>query len=289
MADTLVGRSHCCDYPPDVEDVPVLSRPRVDPSLSGAEIDREVREVMASGESLYEILMERFAEVAPNVVITQDHCEVCAVSLSDVEAAVACGGLTGATVCTLDPHDLDAVMADVHRVAGALGVPDRGAAVVERMTSRLSALREATSSADPVRVALIEWLDPPMVAGGWIPELARMAGLDPVIVRDASHFVETDWDGILDEEPDAIVLLPCGFDVPRTLQELGGSVPAPCAERMPPRGIWVVDGDALFNRPGPRLVDSAELLGALFHPTLVPELDRFVGQYEKLGMAVSAG
>lgn len=289
LADTLVGRSHCCDYPPEVVALPVLSRPKVDPSKPGAEIDRDVREIMASDESVYEILMEPLLAVAPDLVITQDHCDACAVSLSDVKAAVACEGLAGAEVCSLHPHDLDAVLEDVRRVARALGVPGRGDVVAARVRTRLDALEEATRNAEVVRVALVEWLDPPMIAGGWIPELARMAGLDPVIVQDASHFVETDWEGILAAEPEAIVLLPCGFDVPRTLQELGGMAPAACLERMPPRGIWVVDGDALFNRPGPRLVDSAELLGALFHPALVPGVERFEGMFHRLDAVVSAG
>lgn len=277
LADTLVGRSHCCDFPPLVEALPVLSRPKVDPSLPGPEIDEVVREIMASGESVYEILMEPLLEAAPDLVITQDHCDACAVSLSDVQQAVACADLAGARVCSLHPHDLAAVLDDIGRVAEALGVPERGRVVRARMEARLAAVEARTQSVVPVRVALVEWLDPPMVAGGWIPELARIAGLEPLIVQDSGHFIETDWEGIASVEPDAVVFLPCGFDVQRTLEELGGVLPEPLREAALPRGAWVVDGDALFNRPGPRLVDSAELLQALFHPHRVEALSDFAG------------
>lgn len=276
MADTLVGRSHCCDWPPEVLDLPELSRPKVDPRSSGAEIDRVVREIMASGASVYDILMEPLLAAAPDVVITQDHCDACAVSLAEVREAVACAELAGASVCALHPHDLGAVCLDFLRVADALGVPDRGRRLADRFEERLRALRDRLAQRRPVRVVLVEWLEPPMIAGGWIPELARAAGLDPLIVRDSSGFVEVGWPDIEAEAPDAVVLLPCGFTVERTVAELGCGVleeGAPVSSgplaiplrRRPPQGVWVVDGDALFNRPGPRLADSAELLAWIFH------------------------
>ena len=267
MADTLVGRSHCCDYPPDVFDLPVLSRPKVDPSAPGAEIDRAVRGIMEAGDSVYDILMEPLLQAAPDVVITQDHCDACAVSLDEVRRAVSCAELVGASVCALHPHDLPAVLQDFRR--DALGVPERGRRLAQRFQERLAVLSARLEGVDRPRVALVEWLEPPMVAGGWIPELAGLAGVEPVIVQDAAHFAEVDWARVVDEEPDAIVLLPFGFDVERTLDELGllGGVPSTDLPSWghPPKGVWVVDGDAYFNRPGPRLADSAELLATLFH------------------------
>jgi len=126
MADTLVGRSHCCDWPLEVVDLPELSRPKIDPRTSGAEIDRVVRGLMSSGASVYDILMEPLLAAAPDVVITQDHCDACAVSLAEVRQAVACAELAGASVCALHPHDLAAVCRDFLRAADALGVPERG-------------------------------------------------------------------------------------------------------------------------------------------------------------------
>lgn len=270
MLDTLVGRSHCCDHPPTVRALPVLSRPKVDPGAPGDEIDRVVRALMADGESVYDILMEPLLAARPDVVITQDHCDACAVSLRDVEAAVSCAELAGARVCALHPHDLAAVRGDFARVAAALEVPRRGEVLVERFDRRLEEVRRRTANVERrPRVVLVEWLEPPMVAGGWIPELARIAGLEPAIVTDARQFAQVEWRDIDAAEPDAIVVLPCGYSVDRTLDELRGTAPGARLEalgRTLPLGCWVVDGDALFNRPGPRLADSAELLAAIFHP-----------------------
>lgn len=295
MADTLVGRSHCCDWPPEVIDLPVLSRPKVDPRWSGAEIDRVVREIMSSGASVYDILMDPLLAAAPDVVITQDHCDACAVSLAEVQQAVACADLAGATICALHPHDLAAVCRDFLRVADALGVPERGHDLADRFMGRISALRDRFAGREKPRVVLVEWLEPPMIAGGWIPELARAAGLEPLIVRDSSGFVEVGWGDIEAEAPDAVVILPCGFTVERTLSELGcapipaGALPEDDAlpvplRRRPPAGVWVVDGDALFNRPGPRLADSAELLATILHAdSMGGDAERFSGTFARIG------
>ena len=272
MADVLVGRSHCCDYPPGMEDLPVLCEPKVDPTRPSHEIDRTVRGLMADGLSVYRVLVDRVQAVRPEVIVTQDHCDACAVSLSDVEEAVRCMGLGDARICSLNPHDLDAVFDDVRSVAAALGVSERGHALAESMKSELAALRLATSGmVDRPRVALVEWLAPPMIAGGWMPELARIAGVDPVIVDGPGHFVEVVWGDIAEADPDLVIFLPCGFDVRRGLDELDRPGVRDCAldlVRSARRGAFVVDGDALFNRPGPRLVDSARLLAALAHPDL---------------------
>ena len=285
MADTLVGRSHCCDYPAEVLELPILSRPRVDPAAPGPAIDREVRQLIAGGASVYEILMDALLEAAPDVVITQDHCDACAVSLRDVEAAVACAELAGAKLCALHPHDLAAVRRDFHHVADSLGVPDRATRLEDRFQTTLDRVEAAGALASrPPRVLLLEWLDPPMVAGGWIPELARLAGLHPLIVEDSSSFQQVGWDDVLSAHAEAVVLLPCGFSVARTLTELRSG---PARRGLGdlgslPRGIWIVDGDAYFNRPGPRLAESAELLATIFHPGLIQATSAFEGDFVRL-------
>ena len=282
LADTLVGRSHACDYPSEVLDLPVLSRPKVDPESKGAEIDEVVRSLMSSGESVYEILMDRLLEAAPDVVITQDHCDACAVSLEDVRQAVACADLAGARLCALHPHDLDGIREDFDRVAEALGVRERGSRLRSRFDERLDAVRRRNDGGQLLRVVLVEWLDPPMVAGGWMPELARIAGLEPLIVSDATSFEQVSWSDITHARPDAVVLLPCGFSVPRTLRELRTGEAGRAVSEMAatiPLGVRAVDGDALFNRPGPRLADSAELLSAVLRPERADELRAFEGSY----------
>jgi iron complex transport system substrate-binding protein len=269
MEANLVGVSHGCDHPPGVRWLPVLSESEVDTSLPGAAIDRSVRGLVRDGLSVYRVRDEALRAARPDVVLTQDQCEVCAVSLSDVEAAVRCLGLVDTSVCSLHPSDLATALNDFERVAQALGVPEAGRALVQRVRGRLSALEARVRGRRRPRVALVEWLDPPMIAGGWMPELARIAGGEPVIVREPSAFREVTWALMAREDPDVVVLLPCGFDVERTARELEQTSVRAGLARISAltRGqVWIVDGNAYFNRPGPRLADSAELLGALLHP-----------------------
>ncbi|MEQ8328993.1 MAG: ABC transporter substrate-binding protein [Longimicrobiales bacterium] len=271
LAGTLVGRSHCCDHPAEVvRDLPVLCDPKIDPSRPSGAIDRDVRALMEDGLSVYRVRVDALRAAAPDVVVTQDHCDACAVSLRDVEDAVRCLGLPDARICSLNPHDLAGVEADFLRVADALGVPGSGHALVRDFQRRLEAVRQATAgAARRPRVALVEWLDPPMIAGGWMPELARIAGGEPVVVTDSGHFAEVDWAEIAAAEPDVVVFLPCGYGVERTRRELEAGPVADAARRLvagAPGGGWIVDGDAYFNRPGPRLADSAALLAEVLHP-----------------------
>ncbi|MDT8370255.1 MAG: ABC transporter substrate-binding protein, partial [Longimicrobiales bacterium] len=273
----LVGVSHECDHPEGVADLPRLSAPKVDPERPSAEIDRDVRRLVEDGLSVYAVDVELLQELAPDVIVTQDHCEVCAVSLSDVEDALCALDLPDTVVCSLHPRDLDDVREDIRKVAAVIGDPPAGERLVERIDGRLDALSRTTRDAQPPRVALIEWLAPPMVAGGWMPDLARAAGAEPIIVTDSKHFETVDWDRIAREDPDVVVVLPCGFELPRTLQEI--EEPAVRAGLASVRAVregrlLVLDGNAYFNRPGPRLADSAELLAAWLHPDLFPGHER---------------
>ncbi len=270
LESALVGVSHCCDHPPTVRGLPVLSESKVDPTLPGVAIDRGVRTLIRDGLSVYRIDDEALLAARPDIVVTQDHCDACAVSLRDVEEAVRCSGLPGVRVCSLNPHDLAAVEGDFLAVAATLGVADRGRALVAAFRSRIDGVRRRAAGAPRPRVALIEWLDPPMVAGGWMPELAWAAGGEPVLVTEPSAFREVTWQLLVEQDPDVVVLLPCGFDVRRTAAELGSdarAVDALTSLRAYREGrAWIADGDAYFNRPGPRLADSAELLLAILHP-----------------------
>lgn len=280
MLDQLVGVSHECDFPPQVTRLPALCSAKMDPSLPSARIDRDVRALVADGLSVYRVDVAALRELRPDVIVTQDHCEVCAVSLSDVEDALCQLDLPGTRVCSLHPRTLDDVRADFRKVAEALGIPDRGEALVAELDGRLQAIADRIPHGVPrPRVALVEWLAPPMVAGGWMPQLAQVAGADPVIVDTPDHFAEVRWEEVARADPELVVVLPCGFDVPRSLAEMEDeavragllSVPAVAQGRC-----VVVDGNAYFNRPGPRLADSAEILAALFHPELFPD---FVERY----------
>jgi len=288
MADHLVGRSHSCDHPPVVASLPVLSEAKVDPSLPSGAIDRDVRTIVERSLSVYRIDVDRLVALAPDVIVTQDHCEVCAVSLSDVEDALSTLDLGDVRVCSLRPRSLADVREDIRAVASALGVAGRGESLVTEMDDRLERLRSRTvelvgpaGAATRPRVALVEWLDPPMIAGGWMPELARIAGGEPVLVTDVVHSPEVRWTDIAEGDPDVVVVLPCGFDVRRSIGEMEVA-----AVREGLRSIRavregrcvVVDGHAYLNRPSHRLAESAELLAGALHPWALPDLAERYGR-----------
>jgi iron complex transport system substrate-binding protein len=269
LRDRLVGVSHECDYPEDVRRLPVCSEPRLDPAAPGGRIDRTVRELVREGTSIYHVRTEILEGLRPDLIVTQDQCHVCAVSLADVERA--CSALThkAVRICTLTPHTFADIFADFERVGVAAGVPKRGRALAMLVRDRLAALEARTKSFARPKVACIEWLDPPMVAGGWMPDLIRMAGGEPVLVTSGERFRTVSWDEIAAANPEVVVLLPCGFSVGRTLEELGEGRTASALRRLRATEggrTFVADGNAFFNRPGPRIADSGELLAALLHP-----------------------
>ena len=270
-ADALVGVSHECDYPPRVRALPALTRPKVRVDAASGEIDRDVRALVARGLSVYEIDVERLAALAPDVIVTQQQCEVCAVSFAEVEAAVRNVLPSSAVIVSLTPRALDDVWHDFARVAVALGCPDRGAALVADARARLDGLAARTAALPRPTVACIEWLDPLMMAGNWIPELVAIAGGAYPFAAPGETSGVTTWGALHTASPEVVVLMPCGFTIEQTERELDGlirrdewrALPAVRAGRAS-----VVDGSAYFNRPGPRLVESAEILTGLVHPEL---------------------
>ena len=284
LREHLVGRSHECDFPPDVTELPVLSEPRVDGTAPGHEVDRDVRSLVRDALSVYRIDVDTLERLAPDLIVTQDHCDVCAVSLRDVEDALCRFSSPHTRVCTLHPGSLADVYADVRRVADAAGVPERGRTVVREMQTTIEGVRNRVAGiTDRPRVALIEWLEPPMIAGGWMPELARAAGGEPVIVETPETFATVDWDTIAAADPDVAIVLPCGYPLAQSRAALAsaGVHDRFAALRAVRNGRgFAADGNAYFNRPGPRLAESAELLAAMMHPDRCPDLvERYAASY----------
>jgi iron complex transport system substrate-binding protein len=268
LRDALLGVSHECDFPLGVAELPVVCEPKLDPTRSSGEIDRSVRALVEQVLSVYRVRAEVLAELAPELIVTQHQCEVCAVSESDVVRACSTLGLD-ARVCSLEPECLADIAADFARVAEAAAVPERGKALAAEFEARLSRVEARARGLPAPRVALVEWLDPPMIAGGWMPELARIAGAEPVIVDAPRRFETVDYAAIAGADADVIVVLPCGFDVERTLADMTrGTAGAALLETRAARAgrLYVVDGNAYFNRPGPRIADSVEILASIIHP-----------------------
>jgi iron complex transport system substrate-binding protein len=269
----LVGISHECDFPASVGDRPVLTRSRVDIHASSRAIDDAVRAVITDALSIYTVDDETLGALAPDVIVTQDLCEVCAVSLDDVRAAVArLASRDDIRIVSLRPTRLDDVLGDVERVAEALGVPERGREVRAELSARIQSIAaRATTVASRPRVVSLEWIDPLMLGGTWMPELIELAGGIAVGASAGKPAPTIDVRTLRELRPEVVVIKPCGFSLERTLQErdiLERSVVQGTAGLSPPRRMYVTDGNAFFNRPGPRLVESLEIMAACVHPEL---------------------
>jgi iron complex transport system substrate-binding protein len=264
----LVGRSHECDYPHWVADLPVCTRPRIPTGGDSREIDALVKQQLRDAVSVYEVFPEVLERLQPTHILTQVQCEVCAVSLKDVEAALAAGVSSKPQVVPLNPNSLADVFDDVQRIAEALGEPEAGIALTERMRMRM---REISTwarggSQSPPRVACIEWMEPLMAAGNWVPELVEMAGGVNLFGEAGKHSPWMRWEDLVTADPDVIVVMACGWDIPRASGEMHWLTSrAGWGELKAVRDgrVHVVDGNQFFNRPGPRLVESLEILAAL--------------------------
>jgi iron complex transport system substrate-binding protein len=285
FVEALVGRSHECDFPPDVTRLPVLTEPKLDAGRPSREIDDRVKQLVRDGLSVYRVDAERLRELAPTVILTQDHCEVCAASLTDVEEALAAWTNERPRVVSLDPKTLADVFDDIDRVADALGAADRARVLRESLSQRIDAVRSQTEPlSSPPSVACVEWIDPLMAAGNWMPELVALAGGRSLFGETGAHSPWLDWEALRTSDPDAIVVLPCGFDLARTRAELPPLLAQPgWSELRAVRTgrVFVVDGHRYMNRPGPRLVDSLEILAEILHPDRFPASHRGDG-WERL-------
>jgi iron complex transport system substrate-binding protein len=264
--DRLVGRSHECDHPAGALALPAVTAPRFASAIAAPsrDLDAELRRRLRDALSPFAVDAERLRALAPDLVLTQDQCRACAVSLPEVERAL---GPNGPCVLSLSPSTLGDVWDSVNAVAGALGCPEEGRALLARLAERVANVGErAGRRARRPRVAVIEWLEPLMAAGHWTPELVAIAGGEPVIARTGERSRWISWGELAAADPDVIVVAPCGFAQGRTREELGLLTSLPGWRRLAAvRGerVFLADGKALFNRPGPRLADSLELLSAL--------------------------
>jgi iron complex transport system substrate-binding protein len=267
--DRLVARSHECDHPEWVKRLPVVTRPRLDPSRPSAEIDRDVRAILSNALSVYEVDHEQLDALEPDLLVTQVQCEVCAVSLRDVEAAVRTGLRSKPAIVSMQPDDLASLWTDMRAIAGALGVPERGVQLVTRLRARMRGISERAKGRVVPRVACIEWIEPLMVAGNWTPELIALAGAQDVLGEPGKHAGAMAFEQLAAADPDVIWITPCGFDLARTRAELDPLVTHPgwSELRAVREGrVFLGDGNALFNRPGPRVVEALECLAEAMHP-----------------------
>jgi iron complex transport system substrate-binding protein len=266
--DRLVGRSHECDHPPWVERLPAVSRATFDIRGSSRDIDSCVRARLAAREPLFEIDEARLAALAPDAVITQTHCEVCAVSPGDL--AHAPGNLVRQQVVALSGGTLGGILDGFVAVAAFLGLAARGAALVAEVRGRMAALASVTRTLERPSVVCLEWIEPVFTMSNWGPELVDIAGGRSLLASPGEHSTASPWTAVREADPDVLVVAPCGFKVDRTVREMPIlAAQAGWRELRAVRGdrVCVADGNLYFNRSGPSVFDTAEILAEILHPT----------------------
>jgi iron complex transport system substrate-binding protein len=270
MQDRLVGRSHECDFPTTVKSLPQCTSPKFNIEGSSYDIDQRVKAVLQEALSVYRVDADLLEGLQPTHIITQSQCEVCAVSLKDVEQAVCQFTSSQPKVVSLEPNALADIWRDIQNVADALHISEQGRQLNDHLQKRMQAIVETAAGLEArPRVALIEWIEPLMAAGNWMPELVEMAGGVNLFGEAGKHSPWMTWEELIASDPDIIIVTPCGFDIARSLEEmplLSDKKEWPELQAVKQAQVFVADGNQYFNRPGPRVAESLEILAELFHP-----------------------
>jgi iron complex transport system substrate-binding protein len=288
--EALVGRSHECDHPREVSALPVLTRTRLAPGDSSTVVDRNVRALVERALSLYEVDVDAFSYARPDVVVTQDLCEVCAVSLRDVCRATHDVLGAAASIISLHPEKLSDIWDDVRRIARAIGRDEAGDALARELERRTGAIAERVPEGTRRPTVLsVEWISPVMIGGLWMPELIELAGGVPLVTSPGERAPTLDLDALSRLDPDVVLLKPCGFELERTLTErerIARALPWQSWRAAREGRVFVADGNAFFNRSGPRLVESLEILAACTHPGLFSD---FRERHARFGRRLTHG
>jgi len=268
--DSLVGVSHECDFPSGVEALPALTTPRFPIEGDSREIDTDVKDLLRDGLAVYDIDADKLRDLAPDVIVTQDQCDVCAASLADVEAAVCDWTGKKTRIVSCKPEGLDDIWTDIRAVGAALDVEAQAEALLLTIRERMvNVSKMAKSGGKQSSVAMIEWIDPLMAAGNWMPTLVEMAGGVNLIGEAGKHSPWMTWEALRDADPDVIVVLPCGFDMDRCAAEMPALTIKPGwrdLRAVQAGQVYLTDGHHYFNRPGPRVAESLEILAEILRP-----------------------
>lgn len=268
LGDDVVAVTHECDYPASARELPKVTRDVLPAGLSSAQIDAAVKERTLQGESIYELDSEALRALAPDLIVTQALCSVCAVSYDDVRA-VADTLDSRPRVISLDPQTVGEVLGDARNLAAATGNRDAATKLVREAAARIDHVRMRVRGSRRPRVVALEWLDPPFAAGHWVPQLIELAGGEDVLGFPGERSEERTWDEVIAANPDIVVVMPCGFDAQIAHREADMH-----REQLAAVGageVLAVDASAYFSRPGPRIIDGLELLAHIIHPELFPE------------------
>jgi iron complex transport system substrate-binding protein len=269
LGDALEGVTFECDFPPEVIGMPIVSSSGLDEGLAIGDIDGAVRAATVDGTPLYRLDEQRIAAIDPDLILTQDLCRVCAVPSGDVDEALDRLGCR-AEVLSLDPQHLDDVIDDIDRVGEATGTAERAAVLTASLRARLAAVEASVSlrgvgllgaAAEPPRVLVLEWIDPPWGPGHWIPEMVERAGGEPILGNGGGHADATTWEAVVEAAPDVVIVAPCGYHLDAAVEQATAVRPRLAATPAGQAGqVWAIDADAYVVRPGPRVVTGVELV-----------------------------
>ena len=266
--DRLVGRSHECDYPEEVSELPICTIPKFNVDGTSREVDDEVKSLVQSALSIYYINEKLLKELKPDIIFTQSQCEVCAVSVSDVENALK--NITGLSsrVISVEPNSVEDIFNDILTIAEILNVRKKGKELVKSIKAKIDSTEKIVYQKSSPSVAAIEWIDPLMAAGNWVPQLIRVAGGKNLFGEAGKHSPWMKYNDLVEQDPEIIIVMPCGYDIKKSLIEIKtleskkgwGSLKA-----VRNRNVYITDGNQFFNRPGPRIIESLEILLEIIH------------------------
>ena len=267
--DRLVGRSHECDYPEEVSELPICTIPKFNVDGTSREVDDEVKSLVQSALSIYYINEKLLKELKPDIIFTQSQCEVCAVSVSDVENALK--NITGlfSRIISVEPNSIEDIFNDILTIAEILNVRKKGKELVELIKAKIDSTEKIVYQKSSPSVAAIEWIDPLMAAGNWVPQLIKVAGGKNLFGEAGKHSPWMKYNDLVEQDPEIIIVMPCGYDIKKSLIEIKtleskkgwGSLKA-----VRNRNVYITDGNQFFNRPGPRIIESLEILLEIINP-----------------------
>ena len=266
--DQLVGRSHECDYPPAVITLPICTEPKFNVDGSSIEVDGQVKSILQNALSVYYINEDLLKELKPDIILTQSQCEVCAVSEKDVKSVVK--NITGINpdIISVEPNSVKDIFKDIKIIAEALNVVDKGADLIDFMKNRIRTLKKPYDVKSELTVAAIEWIDPLMAAGNWVPELIEMAGGINLFGEAGKHSPWMQYKDLIEKDPHTIIIMPCGYNIQKSIIEIDSLIKQKGWKEINAvqnDKVYITDGNQFFNRPGPRIIESLEILIEIFH------------------------
>ena len=274
LKNSIIGRSHECDYPHGLSHVDKLTSPKINVNGNSGEIDKQINIILENSLSVYKVNVSKLKELNPDYIITQAHCEVCAVSFSEVENIVSKNLSKNTKIISLQPNTLNDVFNDISTVAKELNVENEtNNKLIKNLSERLKKIKKLSSGQkNKPLVACVEWIEPLMIAGNWIPEMVKIAGGKNILGKSGndSHWIK--FKEIINQNPEIIILLPCGFNIEKTKEEVKNLLEQnnewQSLGAVKNKKIFIADGNQFFNRPGPRLLESLEIFAEIMHPNL---------------------